>query len=171
MFPIPPDVASWVAVAAAAVAAVALIVALGAQLRLTRLRRSLLTLRGQAGDGDVLQVAARQSAELVQLRGQLADVSRQLDVARQDVASSLRHVAVVRYDAFEDMGGRMSFSAAVVDDAGDGLVVSSICGRAESRTYAKGIVGGSSDLALSDDEQQALQLARGRQPAVSKERR
>lgn len=84
------------------------------------------------------------------------------DVAalRAEVAQALRHVAVVRYDAFGDMGGRLSFSAAVVDDRGDGLVISSIHARGESRTYAKGVVGGTSDATLSPEEQQALAAAR-----------
>lgn len=84
------------------------------------------------------------------------------DVAalRQEIASSLRHVAVVRYDAFGDMGGRLSFSAALVDDSGDGLVISSIHARGESRTYAKGLVAGKSDTTLTPEEQQALAAAR-----------
>ena len=73
----------------------------------------------------------------------------------------LRNVAVVRYDAFGDMGGRLSFSCAVVDDEGDGLVISSIHARGESRTYAKGIVGGSSEITLTPEEQEALSAARG----------
>ena len=75
--------------------------------------------------------------------------------------TSLRNVSVVRYDAFGDMGGRLSFSCAVVDDAGDGLVISSIHARGESRTYAKGIVGGSSEITLTPEEQEALAAARG----------
>ena len=84
------------------------------------------------------------------------------DVAtlRAEIASALRHVAVVRYDAFGDMGGRLSFSAALVDDAGDGLVISSIHARGESRTYAKGLVAGRSDTTLTPEEQQALAAAR-----------
>ena len=77
-----------------------------------------------------------------------------------DVAQALRHVAVVRYDAFGDMGGRLSFSAAIIDDHGDGLVISSIHARGESRTYAKGVVGGGSDATLTPEEQQALAAAR-----------
>ena len=76
------------------------------------------------------------------------------------LGEALRHVAVVRYDAFGDMGGRLSFSAAVVDDRGDGLVFSSIHARGESRTYAKGVVGGASDATLTPEEQQALAAAR-----------
>ena len=83
-----------------------------------------------------------------------------LAALRADLGQALRHVAVVRYDAFGDMGGRLSFSAAVVDDRGDGLVISSIHARTESRTYAKGVVGGSSDATLTPEEQQALAAAR-----------
>ena len=83
-----------------------------------------------------------------------------LAALRADLGQALRHVAVVRYDAFGDMGGRLSFSAAVVDDHGDGLVLSSIHARGESRTYAKGVVGGASDATLTPEEQQALAAAR-----------
>ena len=83
-----------------------------------------------------------------------------LAALRSDLEQALRHVAVVRYDAFGDMGGRLSFSAAVIDDRGDGFVFSSIHARGESRTYAKGVVGGSSDATLTPEEQQALAAAR-----------
>ena len=74
--------------------------------------------------------------------------------------SALRHVAVVRYDAFGDMGGRLSFSAAMYDDHGDGLVISSINGRSETRTYAKALVGLASDHTLSPEEKDAIAAAR-----------
>ncbi|NHA68591.1 DUF4446 family protein [Phycicoccus flavus] len=83
-----------------------------------------------------------------------------LAALRSEVGQALKHVAVVRYDAFGDMGGRLSFSAAVVDDDGDGIVLSSIHARGESRTYAKGVVGGTSDATLTPEEQQALAAAR-----------
>jgi hypothetical protein len=73
---------------------------------------------------------------------------------------AMRHVAVVRYDAFGDMGGMLSFSAALFDDNGDGLVISSINGRSETRTYAKALVGGQSDHTLSPEEKQAITAAR-----------
>ena len=62
--------------------------------------------------------------------------------------------------AFGDMGGRMSFSAAMLDDAGDGLVITSINGRTETRTYAKGIKAAGSDATLSPEEEQAISYAR-----------
>jgi hypothetical protein len=57
------------------------------------------------------------------------------------------------------MGGRMSFSAALLDDAGDGLVLTSINGRSETRTYAKGVKAGASDHTMSPEEQQAIAYA------------
>ncbi|MFL6168316.1 MAG: DUF4446 family protein [Ornithinibacter sp.] len=90
-----------------------------------------------------------------------------LAALRADLRQALRHVAVVRYDAFGDMGGRLSFSAAVIDDHGDGLVFSSIHARGESRTYAKGVVGGRSSITLTPEEQQALASATSGEPRTS----
>ena len=71
-------------------------------------------------------------------------------------ARALTRVAVVRYDAFGDLAGALSFSAALLDDAGNGLVLSSINGRSETRTYAKGVTAGESDAPLSPEEQEAI---------------
>ena len=73
----------------------------------------------------------------------------------------LRHLAVVRYDAFGDMGGHLSWSLALLDDRGDGVVVSSIHGRSEGRTYAKSIAAWTSDQQLSPEEDEAVTQARG----------
>lgn len=76
------------------------------------------------------------------------------------VATSLRHVAVVRFDAFDDVSGRQSFTAAILDDNGDGLVITSLHARTESRTLLKGITDGRGE-SLSPEEQQAVDRARG----------
>jgi hypothetical protein len=80
---------------------------------------------------------------------------------RAEAAGALRHLSVVRYDAFGDMGGHLSWSLALADDAGDGVVLTSIHGRSEARTYAKTIAGWSSDQQLSREEEEAVAGARG----------
>ncbi len=75
------------------------------------------------------------------------------------VAQTLQHVAVVRYDAFGDMGGHLSWSLALLDDAGDGVVLTSITGRSEARTYAQNVAGWSSVAVLSPEEQEAIAAA------------
>lgn len=150
------DSAGWVAVVAVVVAVLALVLAAGAQARLTRVRRALLLLRGHAGDGDVLELVTRQTAELVEQRRQLAALTERLEATRMDVAASLRHVAVVRSGADTPD----SFSAALVDDAGDGLVLTATTTPGEpTRTTAKGVTGGRSDLPLSPEEARAVRAA------------
>lgn len=72
--------------------------------------------------------------------------------------SGLSRVAVVRYDAFEELGGRLSFSAAIVDDAGRGLVLTAIHGRSETRSYLKQVpvTPESGQRELSPEETQAV---------------
>ncbi len=57
--------------------------------------------------------------------------------ASAGAAGGFSRVSVVRYDAFEDLGGRLSFSAAVLDDRGKGFVLTAIHGRSETRSYLK----------------------------------
>ena len=149
------------AVAALVVAGVAVAVAVGAQRRLEALRGQHEVLTADGGT-DVVSVLAGQNATIARLRAEVAAVRGDQEAVRGDVAQSLRHVAVVRYDAFGDMGGRMSFTAALLDDSGDGLVITSINGRTESRAYAKGVKEGGSDQSLSPEEIQAIGLALGR---------
>lgn len=147
------------ALAGCAVAVLASALAVVALVRLRRVRRDFRVLWGDR-PADVAAVAAGQARELQRVSGEVEAVRGQLAAVRHDMAQGLRNVAVVRYDAFGDMGGRLSFSCAVVDDYGDGLVLSSIHARGESRTYAKGIVSGGSDATLTPEEQQALTAAR-----------
>lgn len=150
---------STVAVAAAAGAGVSLLLSAVLAAKLRRLRRAHDVLTG--GDSGVTFVDAVK-AQRQETQGLRADVSRlreDLAAARADLSDALRHVAVVRYDAFGDMGGRLSFSAALLDDAGDGIVLTSINGRTETRSYAKGVKAGASDHSLSPEEQQAISYA------------
>jgi uncharacterized protein YlxW (UPF0749 family) len=79
---------------------------------------------------------------------------------RVEVSDALRHLAVVRYDAFGDMGGRLSWSLALLDESGDGVVITSIHGRSEARTYAKPVTGWRCDQATSPEEDEAVSRAR-----------
>lgn len=79
---------------------------------------------------------------------------------RAEAAGALRHLAVVRYDAFGDMGGHLSWSVALLDDNGQGVVLTSIHGRSDARTYAKSIRDWRCDQQLSAEELEAVANAR-----------
>lgn len=148
-----------VAVAALVVALVAAVLGWVAHRRHQLIQRRFTVLWGD-GEADVATVLAGQARRLSAERTRIDTLQTEVAALKGDLAQTLQHVAVVRYDAFGDMGGQMSFSAAVIDDNGDGMVISSIHARGESRTYAKGIVGGGSDTTLTPEEQQALAAAR-----------
>ena len=84
----------------------------------------------------------------------------EVQALRLEAAQALRHLAVVRYDAFGDMGGHLSWSMALLDDGGDGVVLTSIHGRSEARTYAKNVTSWNCDQALSPEEEEAVKFAR-----------
>ncbi len=144
------------AIAGASLALIAFVLALIAVIRIGSLKRSLLVLQGDATHGSLLSAVDRHVGAVEDLRREVAGIESGLVRVRSDLADALRHVAVIRYDAFNDMGGRMSFSAAFLDDGGDGLVITAINGRSETRAYAKGVKSGQSDHALSPEEQQAV---------------
>ena len=154
-----PNAVEAIAVYAAGAATVAFVLALVALVRLVRMRRAYAVLQGSGGSGDFVSAVNRQVESVERLRGQVGAVESTLAEVRTDLADALRHVAVVRYDAFPEMGGRLSFSAAFLDDAGDGLVLTSINGRSETRTYAKGVKAGKSEHSLSPEETQAIGFA------------
>jgi hypothetical protein len=90
----------------------------------------------------------------------LAGLRREVQALRGEAADALRHLAVVRYDAFGDMGGRLSWSLALLDDAGNGVLLTSIHGRSEARTYAKNVAAWICDQKTSPEEDEALTVAR-----------
>lgn len=75
------------------------------------------------------------------------------------IEAGVRRVGLLRYDAFEDVGGRLSFSCALLDERGNGVVLTSINGRQETRVYAKPVAAGASTYNLSLEEEEAIRQA------------
>lgn len=147
-------------VLAVTLAVLALLVAIAALLRLRAIQRQFMALWPPDQRRDALAVLTRQADRSTAIERHLGALTARVDGLTPHVAAALRHVAVVRYDAFGDPGGRLSFSAALLDDSGDGLVITSIHARDESRTYAKGVLAGRSEVKLTPEEQQAIAAAR-----------
>ena len=151
------------------VLALAVVVALAVQVG--RLRRAYDALVAGAEGASFAEAVGRQTAATSALRLDVERLREDVAASRADQTAGLRRVAVVRYDAFGDLGGALSFSVALLDDAGDGLVLTCINGRSETRTYAKGIAGGRSEAALSPEEQEAVEQAGGPLELLSPARR
>jgi hypothetical protein len=154
-----PSVRDALVLAALVVGVLALVLGAMALLQLRRLRRDLTLLAADDDAPSFVAAVARKTEEVQGLRAEVDDLGALLARTRTELADALRHVSVVRYDAFGDMGGRLSFSAAMLDDGGDGLVLTAIHGRSETRSYIKGVKGGSSEASLSPEELQAVSYA------------
>ena len=139
-----------------AIALVALLLALFLTLRTNRMTRQYRVLSAADGRASFVEVVARKAEEVEGLRDDVARLAAELRVTQGELNRAIRHVSVVRYDAFGDMGGRMSFSVAMVDDHGNGFVLSTVHARSESRTYVKELRGGMADVSLSPEEEQAV---------------
>jgi hypothetical protein len=95
--------------------------------------------------------------------GSEAPAAAERTVVLPDAQGPLTRVAMVRFDAFADIGGKLSSSAAVLDDQGTGLVITTMNGRESTRTYIKQVRRGIGVSALSPEESDAV--ARAMAPA------
>ncbi len=127
-------------------------VAAAAHVRFRRLRKACSLLQGTAGHSSFIVAVSRQTAEMERLRAELGRLHREFDQFRASIDSSIRRVAVLRYDAFGEMGGRLSWSVALLDDAGDGVVLTALVNRTDSRSYIKTLRRGVPDIRLSPEE-------------------
>jgi len=154
-------VAEWLAVAACVLAAVAVGVAAWALVQLSRVRANQLVLLA-GGKQDLVDFA-------VSLQGRIDDLHRAVDevaagLSRVDrrVDGSVANLAIVRYDAISGTGGHQSASVALLDASRSGVVLSAIQDRDYARIYVKELDRGRAAIALSPEEQAAVERAMAR---------
>jgi hypothetical protein len=148
-------------------AVVALVVAvLAIALVLRGERRSTEVSPGAARIADLERRLVQQGQRLELLerdvdaqRGGVEVEARPLSNAIRRTGSAISHLGLVRFDAFEDTGGGQSFALALVDDDGDGVILTSLHSRQTTRVFVKDIRGGIADVPLSGEEERALREA------------
>jgi Protein of unknown function (DUF4446) len=150
--------AAWIAIAACVVAAVALVVVLYVLVKVRRVREAQMVLLG-GGKDDLVDFA-------VSLQGRIDDLHRAVDevaagLARVDrrVDACVSKTSIVRYDAYEGAGGHQSASLVFLDAARSGVVFTAIQGRDYARIYVKELDHGRAPVALSPEEQEAVERA------------
>jgi hypothetical protein len=153
--------AAVIAIASGAVALLAAAFAMLAWRELRRVRIAQQVLLG-GGKGDLVDFA-------VSLQGRIDDLHRAVDevaagLSRVDrrVDGCVSKTSIVRYDAYSDSGGHQSASLAFLDAGRSGVVVSAIQGRDYARIYVKEVDRGRAPVALSPEEQEAVDRAMSR---------
>jgi Protein of unknown function (DUF4446) len=150
--------AGWVAIGAAAAALVAVLFSIAFFVQVRRMREAQKVLIGRGKD-DLVEFAVSLQARIDDLHRAVDEVAAGLSRIDKRVDGCLSHTSIVRYDAYEDAGGHQSASMAFLDAARSGVVVSAIQGRDYARIYVKELDRGRPSLALSPEEQEAVERA------------
>jgi hypothetical protein len=150
-----------VAVVGVAVGAAGAGIALWASIRVKRVRDAQRTLLG-GGRRDLVDFAVSLQARIDDLHRAVDEVAAGLARVDRRVDTTVANTAIVRYDAYEDTGGHQSASLALLDSARTGVVVTAIQGRDYARIYMKELDRGRASVALSPEEQEAVERAMGR---------
>jgi hypothetical protein len=152
------SVAGWIALGAAAAAAVALLVAFVHYLTLRRVRKAQLVLLG-GGKDDLVDFAVSLQTRIDDLHRAVDEISAALGKVDRRVDDTVSKTAIVRYDAYENSGGHQSASVAMLDSSRTGVVLSAIQGRDYARIYVKELDQGRASVALSPEELEAVERA------------
>ena len=147
-----------IAVSAAAAAVVALVLAVAFYLTLRRVRKAQTVLLG-SGKDDLIDFAVSLQTRIDDLHRAVDEVGVALSRLDKRIDGCLSHTSIVRYDAYEDAGGHQSASLAFLDAVRSGIVVSAIQGRDYARIYVKQLDRGRATVALSPEEQEAVERA------------
>jgi hypothetical protein len=117
--------------------------------------------RGASGR-DVEGVVSGMKRELEDVRREQKSVAEYIVQSEPRLKKSLKHVGMVRFNSFQDLGGQQSFAVALLDENKDGVVISSLYGREGNRTYAKTIAKGVPQFKLSPEEEEVIRTALSR---------
>jgi Protein of unknown function (DUF4446) len=150
-----------VALAGAGVGVLGLVVAWWAWVKVRRVRDAQKVLIG-GGRKDLVDFAVSLQARIDDLHRAVDEVAAGLARVDRRIDGSVMNSSIVRYDAYEDTGGHQSASLALLDSARTGLVVTAIQGRDYARIYMKELDRGKASVALSPEEQEAVERAMGR---------
>jgi hypothetical protein len=149
---------TYVVVGAGAVSVGSLVIALVSAKRAGGWKRRYLSAFDNAGHTvEEVVLAARSGAESALRQGE--DLASRITVLEQKQHHNFDKLGLVRFNPFEDTGADLSFSLSVLNDRGDGVVLTSLWGREEVRVYAKPLQQHESRYALSQEEKQAIDLA------------
>ena len=138
--------------------------------RLRSTTEAYRTLLSDGQGGSLQQMLDAHLGKVVEVGTELERLAQLHELLEVRSRGSLQHVGLVRFNPFEDTGSDQSFAIALLDDRRDGIVISSLHGRGQTRVFAKPVEGGASKHTLSDEEAQAIQVAvEGTRPTPSVE--
>lgn len=115
------------------------------------------------GDTDAKSMEEKITSQLNELRGLIAlsaENQAHIEQLEEQLQFAFRKVGLVKYDAFQEMGGKLSFSLCLLNEKEDGFIINAMHSREGCYTYIKEIIAGNCVILLSDEEKEALNMAK-----------
>lgn len=110
--------------------------------------------------GNLENVLLKMNQDISLQQKEIKALTQRIDNIEGRIPAHFSRVGMVRFKAFPDIGGDLSFALALLSDEGNGFVLTGIHGRNETQVYAKAIVEFAAEHQLSEEERQALKIAR-----------
>ncbi len=123
------------------------------------LRRRLRRVLPEGESGGIDEILDRQLTSIDSLVGRVDALNKLHHELEHLSQRTIQKVGVIRYNPFADTGGDQSFAIALLDSLGNGVVLSSLHSRTDTRVFAKPVQSGRSRYQLSDEEQDAIKKA------------
>ena len=95
------------------------------------------------------------------LKSSVEKDKKDIRILFKNMESTFQKVGIVKYDAFQQMGGKLSFSLALLNEKNDGFIINSVHSSDGCYSYTKEIRGGQSEISLGNEEKVALDIAIG----------
>ncbi|RDV84580.1 DUF4446 family protein [Ammonifex thiophilus] len=141
-------------------ALLALLVSFLCTRRLQRLLNLQRQLAQQLDDPDFVSRLAALNEDYQETKKLLLELQKRQEELAEELRKCVRTPVLKRYNAFADVGGELSFSAALLDGKGDGFILTGLYGRREARMYAKEVKGGAPQVRLAKEEEEVLAAAK-----------
>jgi hypothetical protein len=127
--------------------------------RMNGIKRQLTSITRGSQNMNLEEVLVGYLDKVENIEHRTDQVEQTIAVLQAKLPECIQRVNMIRYDAFEDVGGQQSFAIALLDGRGDGIVLTSVYSRMEIRVYAKAIRNGLASHQLSEEETRVLKDA------------
>lgn len=156
----------YIALGAGVLSIICLILAISAMASSRRMKRRLLQWKDISSTSDLEDVFASTKQAVKSIQLQMSEVETALSQMHEALQHKVSTPVMQRYNAFAEVGSDLSYSVALLDDTGDGVVLTSIYGRDDSVTYGKPVYRGDSDYLLTSEEQKVIDSVMHRESPV-----
>ncbi len=131
-------------------------------IKISKLNRKYAAFMKGASGKDLESSVLSRFKEMDKIKSDVEFISGKLNIACDTLLTAYQKMSIVKYDAFKEMGGKLSFSLALLDDKNSGCIITSVHTREGCYTYVKEIIKGESFVVLSEEERKALEEAKNK---------